>query len=140
MTMRRVLTVACLFAGATALWMLVQAARFMPDGAYLYVRPWCTVAASVALLVGAGAGLRGRTWGVLLAAVSGMSFLGAWAVGIAPPEYIGIALAGFAPMLAVSPRLFGFDAKAATVAVALAVAIGAAAALAAGPGLDALLS
>lgn len=91
---------------------------------------WITVLASVLLLVGASAALRGRAWGVALALGAAVAFPVAWAIGIAPAWFCAVGVVGALPFLIASRAFARFD-KGATAILALSAAsAGAAGALA----------
>jgi hypothetical protein len=100
----------------------------------LALRPLCTMAASLVIAVGAIAGLRGRTWGVLVSVVGSIAFAGAFAFGIAPPWFLAVAVLGLCLLALVAAPLWRRDRLAFTGAVALAIGLGVAAAALAGPG------
>jgi len=90
---------------------------------------WITVLASLLLVVGATAALRGRTWGVVLAFASAVAFPVAWAIGIAPLWFVLVGVVGALPYLKVSSALAQADRKAASTWTALAWSVGALAAV-----------
>ena len=103
----------------------------------VWVRAYCTIAASLTLAVGGIAALRNRTWGLLLLVVAAMSFAGAWAFGIAPFGYLTAAAGGLTALALAAKPLWHRDRAAFCAAVGLVVALGVATAALAGPGLDA---
>jgi hypothetical protein len=128
---RATFTLVCL----TALYVLGRTAYWLLDGAWVWIRPWATVLASSALLAGALAALRGRTWGVLLVAAAATSFAGAHACGIAPAWFVAVAAIGWLAVATTLRPLLRLDATALVVAVLVTLTLGTAAALLAGPGL-----
>jgi hypothetical protein len=86
---------------------------------------WITVLASLLLVAGATAALRGRTWGVILAFASATAFPVAWAIGIAPLWFVFVGLLGALPYMLVSGALAQIDKKAARWLTALAAGAGA---------------
>lgn len=90
---------------------------------------WITVLASVLLVAGATAALRGRTWGVVLAFASAVAFPTAWAIGIAPPWFVLVGVLGALPYLMVSSALARIDRRATSLLTALAWSVGALAAV-----------
>lgn len=90
---------------------------------------WITVLASLLLVVGATAALRGRTWGVVLAFASAVAFPVAWAIGIAPLWFVVVGVFGALPYLMVSGALAQVDRKAASSLTAIAWSVGALAAV-----------
>ncbi len=91
---------------------------------------WITVAASLFLIGGALAAQRGRTWGVGMAFAAAVAFPVAFAIGIAPPWFCLVGLAGALPF-ALTVRPFArFDKGATTLLAAITATAGAAAAIA----------
>jgi hypothetical protein len=91
---------------------------------------WITVLASLFLVGGALAAQRGRTWGVAMSFAAAVSFPVAFAIGIAPPWFCLVGLAGMLPFALTWRPLARFDKGAAAVLAASAVAAGAATAMA----------
>ena len=60
---------------------------------------WVTVFAGSLLATGAIAAWRGRTWGVGLTLLAGTSFVGAWALDMAPSWFVAIGATGIVPFL-----------------------------------------
>lgn len=116
--------------------MLARTALFLNEGAYLYIRPWCTVVASLLLLLGATSGLRGRTWGVVACSLAGTAFVGAWFAGIAPLYFVAVGLGAWLPTAAALRSLIRFDAIATAGALGCALMAGTFAVVCAGPVLD----
>jgi hypothetical protein len=127
-------SVALLLVAVVAVALLGRAWARAPQ-ALTHIRPWATVLASLGLLVGATAGLRGRTWGVLLIAGGATSFAGAYALQIAPPWFLGVAVIGWSAVATVVGPMLRFDRRATGLALLLMVTLGAAAACSVGPGL-----
>jgi hypothetical protein len=112
---------------ALALVQIVGVATLMRS--VLYDR-WITVVASLALIAGAAAVKRGKTWGVGVTLGSAIAFAAAFAIGIAPAWFCGVALVGALPFLLTSRVIARFDAAAATIGAMLAGAVGVAGAVA----------
>lgn len=91
---------------------------------------WITVLASLFLIGGALAAQRGRTWGIGMSFAAAVAFPVAFAIGIAPPWFCLVGLAGMLPFALTWRPLARFDKGAATVLAAIAVAGGAGAAMA----------
>ncbi len=91
---------------------------------------WITVLASVLLILGATAALRGRTWGVVLAFASAVAFPVAWAIGIAPIWFVHVGVLGALPFLLASRVMARVDRPATVLLAALAATGGALAAVA----------
>lgn len=91
---------------------------------------WITVLASVLLLVGASAAHRGRSWGVALSFAAAVAFPVAWAIGIAPPWFCLVGVAGAMPFALTSKAFARFDKGAATLLTVLAASAGAIGAIA----------
>ena len=90
---------------------------------------WITVLASLFLIGGAMAAQRGRTWGVTLAFAAAVAFPVAFLIGIAPPWFCLVGLAGAWPF-ALSARPFArFDKGATVLLAAITTTLGAAAAI-----------
>lgn len=86
---------------------------------------WITVAASLLLILGATAALRGRTWGTALSLASAIAFPVAWAIGIAPPWFVFVGLIGALPFVLASGALARFDRSATAWLAGLAAGLGA---------------
>lgn len=91
---------------------------------------WITVLASLFLIGGALAAQRGRTWGVGMSFAAAVSFPVAFAIGIAPPWFCLVGLAGMLPFALTWRPLARFDKGATAVLAAAAVTAGTAAAMA----------
>ena len=91
---------------------------------------WITVLASLVLIGGAAAALRGRTWGVGLAFASAAAFPVAFAIGIAPAWFCLVGLAGALPFALTARPLARFDKGATVLLAAIAATAGAAASIA----------
>jgi hypothetical protein len=91
---------------------------------------WITVLASLFLVGGALAAQRGRTWGIAMSFAAAVSFPVAFAIGIAPPWFCLVGLAGLLPLALTWRPLARFDKGAAAVLAGSAVAAGAATAMA----------
>lgn len=83
-----------------------------------------TVLAALALLVGAHALLRARTWGLALTSAASAAFAGAAALDMGPTWFWGVAVVGSAPLASTVPALRRIDPSAAAVFVGLALAFG----------------
>ncbi|MDB5218702.1 MAG: hypothetical protein JWO86_6629 [Myxococcaceae bacterium] len=91
---------------------------------------WITVLASLFLIGGAMAAQRGRTWGIPMALAAAVAFPVAFAIGIAPPWFCLVGIAGALPF-AISARPFArFDKGATMLLAAITTTLGAAAAIA----------
>jgi hypothetical protein len=91
---------------------------------------WITVLASLLLIGGAVAAQRGRTWGIGLAFAAAVAFPVAFVIGIAPPWFCLVGLAGAWPF-ALTVRPFArFDKGATVLFAAVTATAGAAAAIA----------
>lgn len=90
---------------------------------------WITVLASLLLVVGATAALRGRTWGVALSFASAVAFPVAWAIGIAPIWFVGVGVIGAMPFVLASSALDRVDRNATALLAILAAGGGALAAI-----------
>lgn len=86
---------------------------------------WITVVASVVLLVAAAAARRGKSWGVALAFAQAAAFPTAVLIGIAPPWFMLVGIAGALPFLMTSSAFARVDRGATRLLAALAVAAGA---------------
>jgi hypothetical protein len=85
---------------------------------------WITVLAGGLLFLGATAGMRGKTWGIALALMSAVAFPVAFLIGIAPPWFALVGLAGIMPFLISLPAFTKFDKKATALLVAIASVLG----------------
>lgn len=90
---------------------------------------WITVLASLLLVVGATAALRGRTWGVALSFASAVAFPVAWAIGIAPIWFVSVGVIGALPFLMASSALAKVDRQATALLAVLAAGGGTLAAI-----------
>lgn len=106
---------------------LVGAATLLRSVAY---DRWISVLAAALLIVGATAARRGRSWGVGLAMAAGAAFPVAWAIGIAPPWFCLVGIAGALPFAIASRAFARFDRGATILLASLAASAGAAGALA----------
>ena len=89
---------------------------------------WMTVAVSLALVAGARAALRGRTWGLLLSFAAALWFPAAFLLGMAPPWFVLIGVLGALPLVKSWRALSAHDggaAKAAALVSSSAAAFGA---------------
>ncbi len=86
---------------------------------------WITVVASLLLIVGATAALRGRTWGTALSLASAVAFPVAFAIGIAPPWFVFVGLIGALPFVLASGALARFDRRATAWLAGIAAGMGA---------------
>lgn len=91
---------------------------------------WITVLASLLLIGGAVAAQRGRTWGIALAFATAVSFPVAFAIGIAPPWFCLVGLAGALPFALTARRFARFDPGATALLAGIAATTGAAVAMA----------
>ena len=91
---------------------------------------WITVLASALLFVGAAAALRGKTWGVALAFGQAIAFPVAWLIGIAPPWFCLVGLAGVLPFLHLARAFARFDRSATAILASVTAAGGALGAIA----------
>lgn len=91
---------------------------------------WITVAACLFLLAGSAAGAHGRTWGVALAFLLGITFLGICALGIAPPMFALLGFLAIRPFVRMFRHFLQFDRSAAILLASGAAGLGAAGALA----------
>lgn len=91
---------------------------------------WITVVASLLLIVGATAALRGRTWGTALAFASAVAFPVAFAIGIAPLWFVFVGLIGALPFILASGALARFDRRATAWLAGIAAGLGASGAIA----------
>ncbi len=91
---------------------------------------WITVLASLILLLGAAAAKRGRAWGVALTFAQAMAFPVAVLIGIAPPWFCLVGVAGALPFLLTSGAFARVDKGATRMLAALAMMGGAAGAVA----------
>jgi hypothetical protein len=85
---------------------------------------WVTATAAAGLLVGSIAGLRGRTWGIVLVLASGAAIAVVPFLGIAPWWFLGIGGAGLAPVIASSGALLRADRAAAGLVLSVALLAG----------------
>lgn len=106
---------------------LVGAATLLRSVAY---DRWITVLASVLLIVGATAARRGRSWGVGLSLAAAAAFPMAFLIGIAPPWFCLVGLAGALPFAIASRAFARFDKGATALLAVLAASTGAIAAVA----------
>jgi hypothetical protein len=90
---------------------------------------WWTVAMAALLIGGAAAARRGRTWGLALVLSAATAFPVAWAIGIAPPWFVFVGIAGIQPFVSASPALARFDRQATALLVGIATSLGALAAI-----------
>ncbi len=95
----------------------------------LYDR-WITVLVSLLLIGGATAAMRGRTWGVALSLAAAIWFPAAALVGIAPPWFMFVGVAGVMPFVRLLPAFARFDKKATALLVMIAATLGTAGAIA----------
>lgn len=86
---------------------------------------WITVLAGALLFLGATAATRGKTWGVALAFMSAVAFPVAFFIGIAPPWFALVGVAGAMPFLHSLPAFLQFDRRATALLVTLASFFGA---------------
>ena len=91
---------------------------------------WITVLASLLLIGGAMAAQRGRTWGIGLAFAAAVAFPVAFAIGIAPPWFCLVGLAGAWPFALTARPFARFDKGATLMLAAIAATVGTAAAVA----------
>lgn len=89
-----------------------------------------TIGVSLALVVGARAAMRQKTWGLLLSLAASTWFAAAFALGMAPPFFLVFALLGAMPLFKSWRALAEFDRGAAVVAAGMATSAGAGLALA----------
>ncbi len=89
-----------------------------------------TIGVSLALIVGARAAMRQKTWGLLVALAASSWFASAFALGMAPPFFVVFALLGAMPLFKSWSALAKFDRGAAVVAAGVASSAGAGLALA----------
>lgn len=90
---------------------------------------WITVLASALLFLGASAAAKGKTWGIALSLMSAVSFPVAFLIGIAPPWFALVGVAGVMPFLISLPAFAKFDKRATALLVAIASVFGAAGAI-----------
>jgi hypothetical protein len=86
---------------------------------------WITVLASVLLIGGAFAAQRGKTWGLGLSFAAAVAFPVASMIGIAPPWFWLVGIAGALPFIVASRALARFDKGATTILAAIGIGIGA---------------
>jgi hypothetical protein len=91
---------------------------------------WITVVAALLLIAGAMAAQRGRTWGIGLAFAAAVAFPVAFAIGIAPPWFCLVGLAGAWPFALTARPFARFDKGATIMLAAVAATVGTAAAVA----------
>jgi hypothetical protein len=101
---------------------LVSAATLLRSIAY---DRWITVLASVLMMVGATAALRGRSWGIALGLAAAAAFPVAFAIGIAPAWFCLVGAAGALPFVLASRAFARFDKTATVLLAALAGSAGA---------------
>jgi hypothetical protein len=87
---------------------------------------WITVAACLLLLAGSVAGARGRTWGVALAFLIGITFVSIWMLGIAPGWFALVGLLAARPFARMFRHFLRFDWGAAAMLASGATVLGAA--------------
>jgi hypothetical protein len=90
---------------------------------------WITVLASLLLIGGAMAAQRGRTWGIGLAFAAAVAFPVAFAIGIAPPWFCLVGLAGAWPFALTARPFARFDKGATMMLAAIAATVGTVAAV-----------
>lgn len=90
---------------------------------------WITVAACLLLLAGANAAVRGRTWGVALAFLIGITFVSIWALGIAPGWFALVGLLAIRPFARLFRNFVRFDWQAAALLTSGATILGTAGAV-----------
>jgi hypothetical protein len=81
---------------------------------------WITVLASLLLLAGASAALRGRTWGIGVSLAAATAFPAAWLLGIAPPWFALVGLVGALPFVLSLRAMAQFDKVATALGTTLA--------------------
>lgn len=86
---------------------------------------WITVLASLLLIAGASAALRGRTWGVVLSFACAAAFPVAWAIGIAPAWFVGVGVIGALPFALSSDAMAKMDRQATSLLAFIAATSGA---------------
>jgi hypothetical protein len=91
---------------------------------------WTTVVACLALIVGANAALRERTWGVGVVLAVAAAFPVAVLLGFAPGWFLGVGIIGAIPFLLTVRPMIRFDAGATALFAMLAGGTGIAAAYA----------
>lgn len=91
---------------------------------------WISVAACLLLLAGTWAGARGKTWGVTLAFLVGITFVSIWMLGIAPGWFALVGLLAIRPFVRLFRHFLRFDWAAAALLASGTTVIGAAAAVA----------
>lgn len=70
---------------------------------------WTTVVASIALIVGARAALRARTWGIGVVLATATAFPVAVLLGIAPACFVVVGVVGFVPFVQTVRPMARFD-------------------------------
>lgn len=80
---------------------------------------WATVLAALAMMVGAAAAARARTWGLAWTTVAAAAFAGAALLRLGPWWFWGVALVGVAPHAVSLPAMARFD-RAASALLAVA--------------------
>lgn len=90
----------------------------------IYWGIWVTAAAAAGLLVGSIAGLRGRTWGIVLVLASAIAIFAVPFMGIAAWWFVPIGVAGLAPVAVSAGAMLHADRMAASVLLSLALAAG----------------
>ena len=106
---------------------IVAAATLVRSVAY---DRWVTVFAALALIVGAAAARRGRTWGIGAVLGAAAYFPVAWSIGIAPLWFCFVGLVGLLPFFAALGPLARFDKAATALGATLTMGFGAFTALA----------
>lgn len=91
---------------------------------------WITVLASVLLIAGAFAAQRGRTWGLGLSFAAAVAFPVASMIGIAPPWFWMVGVAGALPFIVASRALARFDKGATAILAGWGIGMGALGAIA----------
>ena len=91
---------------------------------------WTTVVASIALIIGASAALRARTWGIGVVLAVAAAFPGAVLLGFAPSWFWGVGIVGAIPFLLTLRPMARFDAGATALFAMLAGGTGVVAAYA----------
>jgi hypothetical protein len=85
---------------------------------------WITVLVSLLLIGAAAAAARGRTWGIALSLAAACWYPAAFAVGIAPPWFVFVGIAGMMPFIRLLPSLARFDKQATALLAAIAATLG----------------
>jgi hypothetical protein len=104
--------------------LVVQAVAIATLARSVLFERWTTVFASIALLLGARAALRSRTWGVGVVLAVATAFPGAVLLGIAPSWFFLVGLAGVVPFVLTLKPMVRFDAGATALFTVLASGIG----------------